>query len=206
MQRVGILPLVAAATALASCGGVASGDDLELTRAGQVSVARSQPIVMTSHGNTDFKPSCGPREVGKRLQGFAEALAVVDAEALRDYWWGSFRRHNAGFWRFYLNLGSGEKLLVNSYRQGVRLLEERAGLRLRFRRIVVGKGGGGEFVARAWSAKGPKRIGGKLGVACRKPTIQAMAGGVGVASSIRRCPPPAQHAPKGALIVCARDR
>jgi hypothetical protein len=156
---------------------------------------RQQIIVTRSRG--DFKPDCGPRQIGRRLRGLSEALHVIDKETLQAYW-------GAGFQWFRILHRDATWFEVESYEAGIDALHQRGGLRLRFRKVEVGRKGGAEFDATFWKSESVRKdIAGKVQLSCKRPTIVAVSAFNYPRHEVASCPKPRRPV-RGAMIVCSR--
>jgi len=159
-----------------------------------------QPIVVT-RDKGKFRPTCGPREVGQRLRDYANALETVDADALRSYW-------GRGFMRFGIELRGGG-FVAEDYEAGVVALEERGGVRLRFREVeVVGaeQDGGAGLDGTVWrevEGRSPgRRIAGKVQLSCSRPTIIRLSA-TDNARNAASCPDPGRRVRPRPMVVCS---
>lgn len=177
-------------------GGCAAGGTSSDKAAQQRAVSDTQQIVVTREGG-EFRPTCSPRQVARRLRGLSEALQVVDRAALERYWGSNFA------W-FRILSRRGAWFEAESSADGIRELEDRGGIVLRFREIEVGRSGGVRARAALRVRAGQsRRLGGKIELSCNTRTV--------IATSLffsRRdlvdCPRPRRPVRPGALIACSR--
>lgn len=195
--RLGLSALAIAATAgLLACGagGTQSGSAF-----GAATERTGQPIIVTRNGAS--KATCGPRSMGKRLQGLAKALHDVDTKALKSYW----GKDLDGF--FILRRHGHAWFETRSYRDGVAQLQKQGGLRIRFKEVEVDGRGNIRYDGFFWTPKSVKKaLHGKAGVACDSPTILRLASFTSKLGSkgndVADCPRPDGQVPANALIAC----
>jgi hypothetical protein len=74
-------------------------------------------------------PSCTPAAIAMQVRDYTHALATVDTDALAEFW-------GPGFVAFTIFPAGVD---IQSYEQGVELLRERGGIRVRVKRLEVFK-------------------------------------------------------------------
>lgn len=193
MKRPAVAPVAAVALAIVvGCTGTAR------TEASGAPAAEADQAVVVTRSQGDFKPTCSPRAIGRRLRGLSEALRAVDVDALQRYW-------GPGFGWFRVNLRSGG-FAAETYEDGVAALEQRGGLQLRFRNVKLsGRSGDATFDANYRKPGGAKKdLAGKVGLSCRTPTMKVLTSFSWARGEIARCPKPRRDPPPGAMIVCSR--
>lgn len=178
---------------VAACG---AGNDGGNVAAAKDAKRHHQPIAVTRKEGT-FRPTCGPRRVGRRVRGFSRALATVDADALRRYWGRNF------MW-FRILRRRGAWFETESYEDGLASLRRKGGLRLLFREVELNDGRGNiEFDATFWTRRSDRKdLGGKAKLSCRRPTIVALTS-FHSRRNIADCPKPRRSVPPNAIIVCS---
>jgi hypothetical protein len=182
-----------------------------------------QPIVVTRGARRygSIWPTCTPAEVAVRVRDFTQALASGDAEAMREYWapspeWGRdfkwFTIHPDGppFDRPWT-------VEIESRAQGIALVRERGGIRVRVRRLdlyiasVDGAGGALEGIYRPSQGTGARKkvIGAKFQFSCTGPELQVFSASVNKRYGITSCPKQDRRLPRNvrrkAMIACSHD-
>ncbi len=153
--------MVAIAAILVPAGPLKGGGADALASAGK---PPPQPIVVTSRWG-EYQPTCGPRQIGRRLQGFSRALRTVDADALSRYW-------GQGFVAFGIAVPGTVTRAFESYEDGLRFLRRQGGLRVRFKELQLnGSGGFGLDGAFRSRETGRKVLHGKAEFSCRRPSL-----------------------------------
>jgi hypothetical protein len=191
---VGVFPVLATALLLGATG---CGDDGAGAN-GAVSGETGPQQIAVTRDKGKSRPTCGPQEVGRRLRGYATALATVDADALRSYWGRRF------MWFRVLEARGGFE--AEDYEAGVAALEERGRVRLRFREVEVYGDGGAVFDGTFWreveGRSTRKRIGGKVELSCSRPTIIALSSS-GKARNVASCPDPGRRVRPKPMVACS---